>query len=159
LDFLLSLLILFAALAALAYPLYRASAQRVNVTPTTLDDLLAGRDGVYATLRDLETDRELGKLDEQDYNALREKYMMRASDILREIDLLEGKGRTAEASAEIEKQVAVLRAQTTDDRRKRSESRSQKAEGKQQTADLRCGNCGRPYQAGDKFCARCGREL
>jgi hypothetical protein len=26
-------------------------------------------------------------------------------------------------------------------------------------AELVCANCGRPYVMGDRFCARCGREL
>ena len=46
-------LLLSAALVALAYPLYRAQTERAALSVSTLDDLLAQRDGVYATLRDL----------------------------------------------------------------------------------------------------------
>ena len=63
LDFVLTILVLVLALAGLAYPLYRARTQIAGVNVSTLDDLLAQRDGVYATLRDLELDQELGKLD------------------------------------------------------------------------------------------------
>lgn len=154
-DFVLTIVLVALALAALAYPLYRAHAQTVTVNASTLDDLLAERDGVYATLRDLELDRQLGKLDAADYNALHEKYMMRAAQILQELDTLRGKGAGEEAGAEIEKEVAALRQKTTDDRRRTASKQEQEA-GKK---ELRCANCGRPYSAGDKFCARCGRAL
>src|SRR5690349_9754180 len=108
-DFVLVVLVLAAALIALAYPLYRAQSASAELSVSTLDDLLAQRDGVYATLRDLELDSELGKLDAPDYNALHEKYMLRATEILQELDTLRGEGSAHEASAEIERELAAMR--------------------------------------------------
>jgi hypothetical protein len=192
LDIVIAVLVLAAALAALAYPMYRTRVQAVALNASTLDDLLAQRDGVYATLRDLELDRQLGKLDATDYNALREKYMTRATEVLQELDALRGEGETQEASAEIEKEIAALRRRGTgdggrrtgDERRLGDEGRAREdgrltanderpsASGRQvpkgpltasnakpKPSELQCGNCGRPYDAGDKFCARCGHAL
>ncbi len=156
LDFVLAILVLAAALVALAYPLYRARTPGVLVNASTLDDLLAQRDGVYATLRDLELDQQLGKLDSADYTALREKYMTRATEILQELDELRGKGDAQAASAEIEKQVTALRGQRMNDERYESAPPSAVVV---DSSELRCANCGRPYHAGDQFCARCGRAL
>ncbi len=168
-EFLLAILVLVAALAVLAYPLYRSRTQTVSVSAATLDDLLAQREGVYATLRDLELDRQLGKLDEADYKSLREKYMGRAAEILQDLDTLRGEGKGAAASAEIEKEVAALRRRTedgrrqTDDRRPLMERERNKSKSPSSVirplSQLRCPNCGRAYHAGDKFCAQCGRAL
>lgn len=176
LDIVIAVLVLAAAFAALAYPMYRTREQAVELNASTLDELLAERDGVYATLRDLELDRELGKLDTADYDALREKYMTRATRVLQELDALRGEGETREASAEIEKEVAALRrgaiggreageqGRTTKDERPRTNDGRRtgsiaSANGEVKAAELQCGNCGRPYNAGDQFCARCGQAL
>lgn len=156
-DIVITVLVLALALAALAYPLYRARTQAVAVNASTLDDLLARRDGVYATLRDLELDQQLGKLDALDYDALREKYMQSATEILHELDSLRGEGGAKGASDEIEREVAAMRRgvsaalPATTDRPAGESSLPASA--------LRCPNCRRPYSVGDKFCARCGRSL
>jgi ribosomal protein L37E len=162
-EFVLAVLVLVLALVVLAYPLYRAQTQPALATGATLDDLLAERDGVYATLRDLELDRQLGKLDESDYAALQDKYMNRAAVILRELDTLRGEGGTKEASDEIEKQVAALRQVAPEEAHRQTKSTGRSASitssVKPQAAELHCANCGRPYHTGDKFCARCGQAL
>lgn len=157
LDFVLAVLVLGLALLVLAYPLYRARSQPVAVNASTLDDLLAQRDGVYATLRDLETDRQLGKLDAADYTALREKYMARAADILRELDILWGQGEGQKASDEIEQEVAALRHRPSAPAKKTPTS--PKSLPQVEPESRFCTNCGRPHNVGDKFCAKCGHAL
>ena len=153
--------------------LYRARNQTVTVNASTLDDLLAQRDGVYATLRDLELDRELGKLDANDYAALRERNMLRATEILQQLDLLRGEGSAKQASSDIEKEVAALRhtptpsspqpvakPASTKSPRPATANQRTNTNGQQPKAnDSFCTNCGRPYTSGDKFCARCGHAL
>jgi hypothetical protein len=162
-EFILAILVLALAIVALAYPLYRAQAQLSLSGAATLDDLLAERDGVYATLRDLELDKELGKLDEADYTALRDKYMIRAGEILRELDALRGEGEGKEASAEIEREVAALRKGTANEAVQATVEQEGSvkvaSDVKREQVELRCANCGRPYHVGDKFCARCGHSL
>ena len=148
-DFAIAILVMAAALAVLAYPLYRTRQQTVALSVSTLDNLLAERDGIYATLRDLELDRQLGKLDEADYNALRDKYMTQASNVLQRLDALQGKGAAAGANAALEQEISARRK--TQDRKNKS-ANANPSEGF-------CRNCGRPYKVGDKFCSKCGRAL
>ncbi len=165
-EFVLAVLVLALALVVLAYPLYRVRAQSLAVRGSTLDDLLAQRDGVYATLRDLDLDKQLGKLDDTDYNALREKYMAHATQILQELDVLRGEGSSAQAGNEIEAEVAALRKQAPTKAKKSADSKPVVAAVKGskpvkagEDAELFCPNCGRKHNAGDKFCARCGHAL
>lgn len=156
-DIAVALLILIAALAILAYPLYLSRPRPATVSVSTLDDVIARRDGTYATLRDLELDHELGKLDDRDYNALRESYLVQASNILRELDALRGEGVNASAGDEIEKEIAALRRQPAEAKGVPEEEKPPRAASPNTV--LECPNCGRPYSRGDRFCARCGKAL
>lgn len=171
-DLVLALLLLAASLVVLAYPLYQSRAQAVLTTGGTLSDLLAQRDGLYATLRDLDLDYELGKLDIGDYNARREKYLSRAALVLHQLDELRGAyGREVGLSDDIERQIAALRrqapkeSQETAARNAPSDGPSGAAVGTQASdprarrPTLICPNCGRAYNEGDRFCARCGHTL
>lgn len=150
-DFALAILVLAIALVVLAYPLYRARQQPGALNISALDNVLAERDGVYASLRDLEMDKQLGKLDDADYNARREQYMAQAAVILQELDTLQGQGSAQAASDAIEKQVAALR-------KEKSNGQAPSAAGGQ-SSRMHCTNCGRAYDKGDKFCAKCGHAL
>jgi hypothetical protein len=154
-DFVLALFVLASALAVLAYPLYRARTQPVTVNASTLDDLLSQRDGVYATLRDLEQDKELGKLDAADYDALHEKYIARAAEILQELDALRGEGDAKAASEEIEAEVVAMRKRAPASALVKPLPTAKPAK----EAELFCTNCGRQHKPGDKFCAKCGHAL
>ncbi len=148
-DFVIALVVLAITLAALAYPLYRARPQSATLNVSTLDDLLAQRDGLYATLRDLEADRQLGKLDEADYAARRAKYMAQASQVLQALDVVQGKGAATDAGARLEQEVRAQR-KTTDRHAART---------KDKAAGGFCRHCGKALDAGDKFCAKCGRAV
>lgn len=148
-DFALAILVMAAALAVLAYPLYRTRQQSAPLNLSTLDNLLARRDGLYTSLRDLELDRQLGKLDDADYNALRDKYMIQATEVLEELDTVQGKGAAATANAALEQEVSARR-QVRDRKNSRADAK---------TAAGFCRNCGQSYETGDKFCAKCGQAL
>ena len=148
-DFAIAALVLAIALAVLAYPLYRARQQPVPLSVSTLDTLLTRRDALYATLRDLDQDRELGKLDDADYRTLRDRYMAQASQVLQELDAVQGKGAATEANAALEQEV---RAQRKTRDRKNAGANARAAAGF-------CRNCGQPHETGDKFCSKCGRAL
>jgi hypothetical protein len=144
-DILLGFLLLAAVLAVLAYPLLQARSRSAIFSGGALNDLLAQRDGLYATLRDLDLDFELGKLDGSDYHARRETYLGRASLALQQLDLLRGaNGEDSTRSEEIEREVAALRRPPA---------------GGAGRSTLACPNCGRVYNEGDRFCGRCGHTL
>lgn len=144
-EILLGLVLLTAVFALLGYPLYRARPRALVAGTGALGDLVAQRDGLYATLRDLDLDFELGKLDRGDYQTRREKYLARATLVLKQLDLIREEGAKASSqSEEIEREVAVLRRTP--------------AAGAESDSPV-CPNCGRAYNEGDRFCGRCGNTL
>jgi len=54
-----------------------------------LEDLYIQREGIYATLKELDFDHETGKLVDDDYKELRARYSGEAIQILKRVDLLE----------------------------------------------------------------------
>jgi zinc-ribbon domain len=174
-EIILGILLLAAAFAVLAYPLYTSHPHVEFATAGTLNDLLAQRDGVYATLRDLDLDYQLGKLDMPDYQARRERYLARAAVLLQQLDALRGADAAhRDLSDEIEREVAALR------KRLQTADSALQVEGGRQTVDGRarsatnpegsprgtvngrgsfCTQCGRARQPGDRFCANCGQAL
>ncbi len=152
-DILLAVVILAAALAALAYPVYLRKTRVPLAPPGTLGDLLAQREGIYASLRDLELDYEMGKFDAADYTAHREKYLSRAAAVLQRLDALTGAEQNdPERSQDIERRVAEVRA-----RRKADASR--RGTGPRSSVAGYCPNCGRAFHSGDHFCRKCGHAL
>jgi cytochrome c-type biogenesis protein CcmF len=119
-------------------------------TVRALDALHKQRDAAYDAIRDLDFDFQLGKLSQSDYVTLREKYKTRAALALQQIDVAVSDDGALDA--QIEAQVAQLRTHPNrDDAIEREVVHSRAA--------LRCVNCGTPYRAGDRFCARCGAKL
>jgi hypothetical protein len=144
-EILIGLLLLAAVLAVLGYPLYQSHPRAVMGTGGALNDLKAQRDGLYATLRDLDLDFELGKLERADYSARREKYLARAALVLQQLDLAPDTNQgSSSLSDEIEREIAALRRPLN---------------GQTSGTALACPSCGRVYNAGDRFCGRCGHSL
>ncbi|MBX6753153.1 hypothetical protein [Thermorudis peleae] len=69
-----------------------------------LADLLAQRDALVQALRDLELDRETGKITEQEYRETRQSYLRDAAQIVRQLEQYE-----QVVSAEIDRQIEQLR--------------------------------------------------
>jgi len=65
-------------------PVHAASAEK-----SELEDLYIQREGIYATLKELEFDFEASKLIEGDYHELRARYSAEAVELLKRIDDLE----------------------------------------------------------------------
>jgi hypothetical protein len=184
-DFLLALILLAAVMAVLAYPIIQTRPRAVLSTGNALNELLAQRDGLYATLRDLDLDYELGKLDGGDYQARRERYVARAALVLQQLDALRSTStRENSLSDEIEREVAALRRPKAGSSRQHlaigtrrlatpSESGTRRTSASarvpprgfravrspRSTSTLTCPDCGRPYKDGDRFCGRCGHAL
>lgn len=81
-----------AAAAFVLAPLMRADAleeDRSRAVPAEIADLLAEREMVLAGLRDLEDDRETGKLSEEDYREMRATLSARAIEILKRLEEVE----------------------------------------------------------------------
>jgi len=141
----------------------------VTVAPT-VDELLARRDAIYAALKDAEFDRETGKLANEDYQIVRERYMAEAAQVLRQLDRLAPEAEAA-LDAEIENAVAWLRSggegggfpgNYSPELVEAVEAEVAALIKRTSAADkhaLACPDCGQPYQRGDVFCAACGASL
>jgi len=134
------------------------------------DELIARRDAIYASLKDAEFDREMGKLSHDDYQVVRTRYMRDAAHILRQLDQLMPEA-DAGLDAEIEEAVAAVRTGVAGPPdltippamaaavEAEIASLATRSPASDRPPAMTCPNCGRSYQAGDVFCARCGRPL
>ena len=92
-------------------------------------------------LRDAEYEFAMGKLGEEDYQALRKEISAEALAAIREEEA-EGQEASvdyAEGSAEIEDEIAEVRARLS--------------------GGVFCSECGHPNTAGSRFCSECGTAL
>ena len=125
------------ALAIVLFPLFdeRPRSPRRERTPGPG----AGRSGAVDALREIEFDRETGKLSDDDYAALKGSYTRAALEELRA-------GEAAAASAGADSSGIALDAAETLVRRLRASRRS-------------CGTCGPRPEPEAQFCSECGRFL
>ena len=167
-------LLVVGSIAFVFSPLFDARQGRRSPAGTgsaslTIDELVARRDAIYTALMDAEFDRETGKLSEEDYQAVRARYMADAAQVLRQLDRLTPEAEAA-LDAEIERAVAALRSNGKD--RAPAEGYAPELLAaveaeiaslvKHSAADvdaLACPDCGQPYRPGDTFCAACGASL
>lgn len=135
-------------------------------------ELSARRDAIYAALRDADFDHLMGKLSDEDYQVVRNRYMLEAARVLRQLDQLTPQAAAA-LDAEIEQAVARLRSQLS------AAGDGSAAPGLSpevvQTVEAEvaalvrhaaagpqagtCPDCGHAYQPGDAFCTACGAPL
>ncbi len=93
-------LIVLASVAFIVAPLLRKDAleaERVAVALSEEMELQSEHDMVVASLRDLDEDRTAGKLDDDDYDQIREELTARAVKIMRRLDDLEAKHHARQA--------------------------------------------------------------
>ena len=92
-------------------------------------------------LRDAEYEFAMGKLGEEDYQALRKEISAEARAAIREEESEEQEASAdyAEGSAEIEDEIAEVRARLS--------------------GGVFCSECGHPNTAGSRFCSECGTAL
>ncbi len=116
-EFILIAILVVGVIAFIASPLRRGAVplplastrEEQSQSSNALETLIAQRDSMYAAIRDLDFDFQLGKLSPGDYQTLRERYKARAASVLQQIDAIDGKGDVS-ADARIEEQVTRLRA-------------------------------------------------
>lgn len=122
------------AVVAVGYPLVQETRRRTTTMAEgerQRAELEARREALYAALKDLEFDHEMGKLSAEDYAALRERYTVQAVAVLQQLDALaaEGPPVVGEGDAVLDK------------------------------VPLTCPVCHRACQPDDAFCAGCGVSL
>lgn len=120
-------------------PLFTAHGARPAdvIDMDALEDLEDTRSGVaLAALKEIEFDRETGKLSDNDYEFLRQKYTVEALSALRSED-------DASPAADLEARVAARVATMRDDGSTASD----------------CGACGAHVGPGVRFCPECGAPI
>jgi len=165
-------LIAIATAAFIALPLFKKKKGKQGSVPPLSDtdtkelkELLSQKEAAYAALKELEFDYGVGKLSDEDYKELQQKYQGEAIAVLKRIDELQGKSGVGNIEKLIEQEITRARARRTsisaldsdeDIEREIKEARRLKVEGKQ---GLICPGCGKTYQPDDRFCSGCGRKL
>jgi ribosomal protein L32 len=147
------------------------------------DKLLAERDALYTTIRDLDLDFQTGKLVEADYRVIRETYTARGVEILKELDALGAdrrlrlKPETADRSRRQAAAIDEIEAAVQARRKGKSQAAGRMAEEDEIEAAIRarrqtkisdqqspisnqaCPSCGTLFDPADRFCAKCGATL
>jgi len=124
------LLLLIATVGVIAWPLYnRRLATGDSLVDNEMSALLYKKDVAYSALTDLKFDYETGKLDDDDYAALKEQFETEAIDVMQAID-------DANASEE-----------------------SDDADDMSAPSGSFCPHCGKGVSHSHKFCAACGGSL
>jgi len=93
--YLIGLLLIGAVAAFVAFPLFNPSEERepASETESQISRWEKQKADAYAAIKEAEFDRQMGKLTDEDYHLLREKYEARALEALAQLDRL---GKSAE---------------------------------------------------------------
>lgn len=126
------ILLSLAVSAFIVYPILKARAGSKPEFDSNhhATDLEERKDNIYAAIKEIEFDFQMGKLSEEDFNELRQQYKNDAIQLLEEMDKAQPGG-----------------VKTTD-----------KKSAKSQSASF-CWNCGTHLKKKDKFCFDCGTNL
>jgi hypothetical protein len=127
-------LVLIGIAVFVSAPLLQARTGRLfkdQFVESPMHHLLSRKDSIYMAMKDLEFDYSTGKLSEEDYHDLREKFAVEAGEVLREIDET-AKGESA----------GTARSKT-----------ASKVKAKA------CSDCGFKIEPDDSFCQSCGAKL
>ena len=103
--------------------------------------LLETRESLYDSIKELDFDYRMGKVEEDDYKATRSRYQAQAVELMKEID--QNNGRAESSQDKIEQEIAALRGSLS---KKRDNKKS-------------CSNCSSPAPANARFCPQCGQAI
>ncbi len=137
----LEILIFMSAMFFVGYPIFkRQEARGKRQENEALGELIHKKEAVYTSIKDLDFDYRTGKLSEDDYKELKEKYEVEALHILKDIDD-SGKKKTTVYEARV-KQILPESAEPITDK-----------------DFIFCPKCGTKAKMGDNFCFKCGAKL
>ena len=158
-------------------PLQSEAADRAEHRRSTL---LADRDRLLTSLQELDFDYRLGKIPGEDYPVMRSSLMQNAAKVMRQLDEIQGVGKSPDSAEDlIEQVIAARRADAAVIRSNGGAAAkpapspeatgvgqddiedllaSRKRERQEKSAGF-CPKCGKPAQKSDRFCSRCGTTL
>lgn len=132
---LLFLFLTFAVSMFVVYPIVQTRGRwQTDSSNHTDTELLDHKETIYAAIKDIEFDYQMGKLSEADFQELRQQYKDDAIKLLKKID---------------KRQKRAVRANI----------RAKKSKEKSPNSGHFCWLCGMALVASDKFCANCGNKI
>lgn len=142
-------LLAIGCMAYVALPLYaarRAHHSTYNRSGLHLE-LAERKEALYAGIVELEFDRDVGKVPEEDYQRQRQAMEGEALEVLAELEGLETGGEEAVLRARIERDVAGLQSQGPE------------SQGDRAGAAAHCPSCRAAVTDQFRFCPECGASL
>jgi ribosomal protein L40E len=109
---------------------------------------------VLRALKDLQTEHDLGKIDDEDYDTIAARYREDAKTVMKEMD-----HQAAPARAEAERLAAefLLRRRSTGT--SRTQEATPRARPTRDAKRIPCSGCGASNEPDATFCKRCGTAL
>ena len=106
------------------------------------------KEATYSTIKELEFDFSMGKLSEEDFEALKKQYTLDALKYMEEIDQLQASknGKTARPGKKLKDQTGKAKSTAVET-------------GSTLKTTVFCTQCGKKVDARDAFCSNCGYEL
>jgi ribonuclease HII len=161
-------LIIFAAVAFyVSRPLLQARSAGNSVGDTL--SLEAQRESLYTQIKELDLDHATGKVNDEDYARLRADLVAQAAAVLKQIDgVVQQPAPTAvkvAAADDVEALIAARRktrsipAATPADADVEAAIAARRKTAAPPASELKCPQCGKPINADDAFCAKCGAAL
>ncbi len=97
------------------YPLFtpHQQAQALSSEPRN-QQLQERKEHLYAAIKELEFDQDLGKLSAEDYQGLRSQLESEALAVIQQLDQMNGRSDTDALQDQIEREVLALRAEQSD---------------------------------------------
>ena len=139
---LIAILLALVPTVAILYPFLRRSRPATSQDESSPQAELARRwDSALLGLQSMELERSIGNLSEEEYGALRHRYMTEAALVMKAMDLEDDRKRELLAAVELETEDAEA---------------SVRQDGKRPSA---CPPCGFPTSAGVMICSECGGSL
>ncbi len=119
------------------------------------------KEQLYATILELEFDRELGKLPDDDFQRMRDELEEEALEVIHQLDQLNGRTDTDSVERRIEKELAQMQTQSPQGSASQPEIPTEAAVVLHAPAPQSnfCGQCGAKRQAEDRFCTQCGKAF
>lgn len=132
-------LLVLAVVAYVISPIIQRQHAPLSTEGDALTDALSRKRVALMALRDAEYDFATGKVDQRDYDALRQELSSQALDALRDAETLESPEAGAASDDVIEAEIAQVRAGLA--------------------SGVACAHCGQLNRQGSNFCTSCGRPL
>ena len=132
-----------------------------------VEELVARRAFLLQQLRETQLDYETGKIDEEDYEDLRQSYELEAVEVLRELDDIHGgrgwqdkideelaRRRDSVDSSREDEPAQSTQPDTEADKTTPTLDDDQASEGA-----VECPRCGKDMEADARFCSQCGHQF